>query len=381
MLADLRQRQAIRDLRAVETLNHKQQTKEKGITMAADLVIKNGWVVTPTETFKGGVAITNEKIVAIGADDSLPQGKEEIDVKGKHILPGIIDGHVHFREPGMTHKEDFQTGSTAAVCGGITSVVDMPNTVPPTADAEQVKVKQQLGEARSLVDFGVTGVVVQTNTKDILPMAGAGAIGFKIFFGETIGNLPFPDDGMCMEAFDYIAQSKLPLGIHAENRQIMAYCTNKLKTEGKNDARYWEASRPDICEAESVHHALFFAETFGTKLHVFHMSSKQAAFMVRDAKARGLRVTAETGPHYLLREPNDMDNVGSLVENEPAGAHQGPRRRALAGAARRLRRYHWPPTTRRTPSTKKARTSTASSPSRRSGIASPDSAASRPAFH
>ena len=187
-------------------------------------------MVTPEETFKGGVAISNEKIVAIGADDSLPQGKEEIDVKGKHILPGLFDGHVHFREPGMTHKEDFTTGSTAAVCGGITTVVDMPNTVPPTADAEQVKVKKELGEAKSLVDFGITGVVVQTNTKDILPMAAAGAIGYKIFFGETIGNLPFPDDGMCVEAFDYIAQSKLPLGIHAENRQIMAYCTNKLKT-------------------------------------------------------------------------------------------------------------------------------------------------------
>ena len=113
--------------------------------MAADLVIKNGWVVTPGETFKGGVAISNEKFVAIGTDDQLPQGKEEIDVKGKHILPGIIDGHVHFREPGMTHKEDFTTGSTAAVCGGVTFVVDMPNTVPPTADAEQVKIKQQLG--------------------------------------------------------------------------------------------------------------------------------------------------------------------------------------------------------------------------------------------
>ena len=347
--------------------------------MAADLVIKNGWVVTPDATFKGGVAISNEVIVAIGADDSLPQGKEEVDVKGKHILPGLFDGHVHFREPGMTHKEDFNTGSTAAVCGGITTVVDMPNTVPPTADAEQVKVKKELGEAKSLVDFGITGVVVQTNTKDILPMAAAGAIGYKIFFGETIGNLPFPDDGMCVEAFDYIAQSKLPLGIHAENRQIMAYCTNKLKQENKNEARYWEASRPDICEAESVHHALFFAETFGTKLHVFHMSSKQAAYMVRDAKARGLRVTAETGPHYLLREPNDMDKVGSLLEDESAGSHPRSRGSSMARSARRLRRYAWRPIIRRTRSMKKDRISTASSPSRRSGIASPVSAASRPA--
>src|SRR6266481_7760225 len=203
--------------------------------MAADRVIKNGWVVTPTETFKGGVAISNEVIVAIGADDSLPQGKEEIDVKGKHILPGLFDGHVHFREPGMTHKEDFTTGSTAAVCGGITTVVDMPNTVPPTADAEQVKVKKELGEAKSLVDFGITGVVVQTNTKDILPMAGAGAIGYKIFFGETIGNLPFPDDGMCQIVFPNITKSGVPLCVHAENRQIQHFWTNKLKAEGKND--------------------------------------------------------------------------------------------------------------------------------------------------
>ena len=144
----------------------------------------------------------------------------------------------------MTHKEDFTTGSTAAVCGGITSRRRHAEHRSPDRRCRASENKQQLGEAKSLVDFGVTGVVVQTNTKDILPMAAAGAIGFKIFFGETIGNLPFPDDGMCMEAFDYIAQSKLPLGIHAENRQIMAYCTNKLKTEGKNDARYWEASRP-----------------------------------------------------------------------------------------------------------------------------------------
>ena len=83
--------------------------------MAADLVIKNGWVVTPEANFKGGGAISNGTIVAIGADDSLPQAKEEIDVKGKHILPGIIDGHVHFREPGMTHKEDFTTGSNGSL--------------------------------------------------------------------------------------------------------------------------------------------------------------------------------------------------------------------------------------------------------------------------
>jgi dihydroorotase len=285
--------------------------------MKVDLVVKNGLVVTPEETFKGGVAISAEKFVAIGVDDSLPEGTEVIDANGKHILPGIIDAHVHFREPGMTYKEDFASGSTAAVCGGITTVVDMPNVIPPTADAEQVRVKQRLAEKTSLVDFGILGVVVQTNSEHILPMAEAGAIGYKIFFGETIGNLPFPDDGMCLEVFANIAKSGLRLGIHAENRQIQHYWTNKLKAEGKTDPIYWEQSRPYLCEAESVAHALFFAEAFGTKLHIFHMSSKQAAYMVRDAKAEGLRVTAETGPHYLLREPKDMAEVGPLLKMNP----------------------------------------------------------------
>src|SRR2546428_6617569 len=276
-----------------------------GKLMKADLVIKNGSIVTPEATLQGGVAIADGKIVAIGASDTLPDGKRIIDASGLHILPGLIDAHVHFRDPGVTHKEDFSTGSTAAVCGGITTVIDMPNQIPPTENAEQVDVKRKTGESKSLCDFAVLGVVHQTNADDILPMAKRGAIGYKIFFGETIGNLPFPDDGMCLEAFSNIGKSQLPLGIHAENRQIMTYYTNKLKSEGKNDPVHWEASRPNICEAESVHHALFFAELFNTKLHVYHMSSKQAAWMVRDAKAKGLRVTAETGPHYLLREPKD----------------------------------------------------------------------------
>ncbi|MGH7830424.1 MAG: amidohydrolase family protein, partial [Candidatus Binatia bacterium] len=131
--------------------------------MSADLVIKNGRVVTPQETFKGGVAIRDGVFVAIGTDDILPQAKEEIDAKGRHILPGIIDGHVHFREPGLGYKEDFTTGSTAAVCGGVTTVMDMPNVNPPTADAEKVREKIKLAEGRFLTDYGFYGVVVQTN--------------------------------------------------------------------------------------------------------------------------------------------------------------------------------------------------------------------------
>jgi dihydroorotase len=285
--------------------------------MKADLVIKNGWIVTPEATTQGGVAIADGKFVAIGTSETLPEGKQVIDANGLHILPGIIDAHVHFRDPGVTHKEDFGTGSTAAVCGGVTTIVDMPNQLPPTENAEQVGVKKKIGESKSLCDFAVLGVVHQTNADDILPMANAGAIGYKIFFGETIGNLPFPDDGMCIDVFSNITKSGVPLCVHAENRQIQHYWTNKLKAEGKNDPIYWESSRPYLCEAESVAHVIFLAENFGTMLHIVHTSSKQAAQLIKEAKARGLRVTAETCPHYLLREGDEMAKIGPLLKMNP----------------------------------------------------------------
>jgi len=285
--------------------------------MSADLVIKNGWVVTPERTFKGGVAIVDGKIASVGPDDTLPGGKQELDTKGKHILPGIIDGHVHFREPGLTHKEDFGSGSSAAVCGGVVMVVDMPNTVPPVTGPDQVLEKQRLAEEKSLVDFGITGVIIGSNLPQIMPMARAGALGFKIFFGETTGNLPCPDDGLCTEIFPMVTDSKLPLSIHAESREIMAYHMARLKAEGKNDPIFWESSRPEICETASVARALFFAETFGTRLHILHMSSKQATRMVRDAKARGVRVTAETTPHHLLRDSREMEKFGPLLKINP----------------------------------------------------------------
>lgn len=285
--------------------------------MKADLVLKNGWVVTPEAASRGGVAISDGKFVAIGADEALPEGRRVIDVEGNHILPGLIDAHVHFRDPGVTHKEDFGTGSTAAVCGGVTTVIDMPNQIPPTENAEQVAVKRKIAETKSLCDFAILGVIHQTNVSEIQSMADAGVIGYKIFFGETIGNLPYPDDGMCMEVFPAITNSKVPVCVHAENRQIQHYWTNKLKAEGKTDPIFWEQSRPYLCESVSVAHIIFLAETFGTMLHIVHASSKQTAELVKAAKARGLRVTAETAPHYLLRDASDLAQVGPLLKMNP----------------------------------------------------------------
>ncbi|OLD10022.1 MAG: hypothetical protein AUJ06_02915 [Chloroflexi bacterium 13_1_40CM_3_70_6] len=158
-------------------------------------------MVTGHATFAADIAIADEKIAALGAPGTLSAQAEEVyDAKGRYVLPGVIDGHVHFREPGLEYKEDFGSGSLAAVMGGVTSVVEMPNTKPPTDRPENVRLKQRLAEEKSYCDFGIIGVVVQENIDQIEPMAAAGVVGYKCFLGETIGNIPAPDDGMLLRS-------------------------------------------------------------------------------------------------------------------------------------------------------------------------------------
>jgi dihydroorotase len=285
--------------------------------MKADLVVKNGVLVTPEATLKAGVAITGGKIVAVARDEDLPEGKEVIDVKGNYILPGLIDGHVHFRDPGLTYKEDFETGSMAAACGGITCVIDMPNTKPICGDVASFKEKKEIAESKSWVDFGLIGVIIGENIPQIVPMADAGVVGFKIFMGETVGAIPAPDDGAILEALGYVAKAKRRVGVHAENNQIMQHLIKKLKAAGRTDPLAHVEARPNIAEAESISKIILLAEATGAKVHIYHMSSKEGVDLVKTGKERGIDVTAETGPHYLLMEDKDMLKLKSILKMNP----------------------------------------------------------------
>lgn len=285
--------------------------------MKADLVVKNGLLVTPEATVKAGVAISDGKIVAVARDEDLPEGKEVIDAKGNYILPGVIDGHVHFRDPGLTYKEDFETGSMAAACGGVTCVIDMPNTKPICGDVESFTEKKQIAESKSWVDFGLIGVIIEENIDKIIPMAEAGVVGFKIFMGETVGAIPAPDDGAIVDALKYVAQVKRRVGVHAENNQIMQYLIKKLKAAGRTDPLAHVEARPNLAEAESISKIILFGRATGCKIHIYHMSSKEGVDLVKAGKETGVDVTAETGPHYLLMEDKDMLKLGSMLKMNP----------------------------------------------------------------
>ena len=268
--------------------------------MTADLVLRHGLVVTPTATFRGGVAIHRGRIVAVGEDSALPSGSTVIDVGGKVITPGLLDFHVHFREPGLTHKEDFASGSTAAVMGGITCVLDMPNTKPPTSTPEVVAQRAAAIAEKSYCGVVLVGVVVQENVEQIAPMAAAGVVGFKVFLGETIGSLPAPDDGMLVDALAEVAKTGLRIGFHAENNQILQHRARQMRATGRQDMAAFLESRPALCEAEAIQRVALFAKYTGAKIHIYHLSSKDGAQMVREWKDKGVDITTETCPHYLF---------------------------------------------------------------------------------
>ena len=285
--------------------------------MAVDLVVKNGTVVTSTGRFRGGIAIDGGVIVAVAGDEGLPSAERTIDATGLYVLPGAINPHVHFREPGLEYKEDFTTGSTAAVMGGICTVVDMPNTKPPTADPEGVMLKRRLIEEKSYCDIGILGVVIQENVDQIPAMDEAGVCGYKVFLGETIGNIPAPDDGMMLEGLKEIAETGLRIGFHAENNEIMQHLIRKFKEEGRKDPQAHVDSRPPLAEVESIQRMGLYAKHCGTRIHIFHLSSRDGLDMIDEWRAKGVDITTETGAHYVFKKAEDMDDTGVRLRMNP----------------------------------------------------------------
>lgn len=283
----------------------------------ADLVIKNGTIVTESFTFEGAVAVNNGKISSITSNENAPSANKVIDAKGLHILPGVIDVHVHFRDPGYTYKEDFGSGSAAAAAGGVTLIFDMPNNSPPPKNVDALNQKIEAAK-KAVVDYGLYGLLTENNLSDIAPLAEAGVIGYKCFMGETVGAIPPPNDGEMLDQFAVVSKANLRVSVHAENDPILKYRIKKLRSEGRGDAHAHYESRPHVVEEEAVRRAILYAAESKTKLHIAHLSGSRALAAVAEAKRRYQPVTAETGPHYLLLDDEQYVKIGSLMKMNPS---------------------------------------------------------------
>jgi dihydroorotase len=286
--------------------------------VTADLVICNGSLVTPDTVIEASIAIKDGKVLAVGDLEAMPLARELFDAGGLHVLPGAIDDHVHFRDPGYPHKEDWESGTAAAAFGGVTCVFDMPNTIPPTGTAEILAAKHAIAAAKAHVDFGLYGLLGDDTIAHVPDLVAGGVIGFKLYMGNTFGKIPSPDTGATLECFEVAAATGKRVSLHAENNDIMERRQKRLMAAGKRDQWAHLAARPNVVAVEAVSRAAILAEWTGARIHVLHISTADELRPLREAKARGVDITGETCPHYLMLSTEDYKRVpGVMAVNPP----------------------------------------------------------------
>jgi dihydroorotase len=303
------------------------------MTITADLVIANGTVVSPDAARPASIAIKNGTVIAVGAAEAMPPAKETLDASDLYVLPGAIDVHVHFRDPGYPHKEDFSTGTAGAAFGGVTTVFDMPNTVPPTGTGKILAEKHAMAAAAAHVDFGLYGLLGENTIEHVGDLVAGGVIGFKLYMGNTFGNIPSPSTGAMLEGFEVVAATGKRISLHAETASIMARREARMTAAGRRDPLAHLAARPAVVAVEAVARAAIVAEWTGARIHILHISSADELRPLAEAKARGVDITGETCPHYLMLSSDDYARFAGIIRVNPPVReihHQAPLWQALA---------------------------------------------------
>ena len=283
-----------------------------------DLILRNGTLVTTEGPEEADLAVADEKIAELSPEIE-GSSREEIDASGLHVFPGAIDAHAHFNEPGRTRWEGFATGTRALAAGGVTSCVEMPlNAYPPTCDAESLDAKLALAQRSSLVDFALYGGLVPGNLDRLSELAEGGVSGFKAFMSAT-GTLDFQaaDDLTLYEGMASAAELGVPVLVHAENREITDSLAGRAIRTLRTTARDYLDSRPVVAELEAIGRAILFAGETGCSLHVVHVSTGRGVALVAAARERGVDVTCETCPHYLLLTEEDVVEMGAVAKCAP----------------------------------------------------------------
>ena len=284
-----------------------------------DLIVRHGSIVTPDGVRRADLGVAAGRIVNVAASIADSAG-EEIDATGLHVFPGILDAHVHFNEPGRTEWEGLATGSTALAAGGGTWFCDMPlNSTPPVIDAASFEDKRRLAEQKSVVDFSLWGGLVPGNLDRLAELRDAGAIGLKAFMcGSGIDEFPGVTDAATLrEGMKRAAALGLLVAVHAEDEAMAQKLTAAARQRGAVDPRSWLATRPVEVELAAIRTATELAGETRCALHIVHVSSPEGIALVSEAKKHGVDVTAETCPHYLLLNEEDVVRLGAVAKCTP----------------------------------------------------------------
>ncbi len=292
--------------------------------MTADLKLINGKIFFRGELIKANLEINNGKISSIGSNNS-NEAEKTIDLENKLILPGMIDEHVHFRDPGYTHKANFETESKAAAMGGITTVYEMPNTKPPVTNVKRFEEKKETVDKKSYIDYALFAQIDQESveTDDIKKLNKKGVIGYKIFMIPSGGGKDaIAHLGKIYTAMEKVKETNKPILFHTEKNELLEKFTEKAEKEDKSKLSYHMKSRPPIVEETAALELIRMNEEINGKLLFPHTSSKGVVEAACRSRSKGNQVYIETAPQYLLLTENDLKDKGPFYKFNPPARNQ-----------------------------------------------------------
>ena len=281
-------------------------------------LIKNANIVNENNTFMGDVLIENEIIKQIAKDISAPQNAEVIEANGKTLIPGFIDDQVHFREPGLTHKANIATESKAAVAGGITTFIEMPNTVPQATTQELLEDKFKIASKDSYANYSFMFGGTNDNLEELLKTDPKKVAGIKLFLGSSTGNMLVDDEAVLEKIF---SSTKMIISVHCEDEATIRKNTAAYKEKFGDDIpiKYHPIIRSEEACYLSSSKAIELAKKTGARLHIFHLSTEKETHLFRnDIPLEEKQITAEVCIHHLWFSDKDYAEKGTHIKWNPA---------------------------------------------------------------
>ncbi|MCE5347169.1 MAG: dihydroorotase [Bacteroidales bacterium] len=286
----------------------------------SSILIKNATIVNEGRSFRSDLLIKDELISAIGSTDNLnvPSGTKRIDATGLLLIPGVIDDQVHFREPGLTYKADIYSESRAAVAGGVTSFMDMPNTNPQTVTIDILNEKYRIGSENSLANYSFYIGATNTNLNEVMKADSSEVCGIKVFMGSSTGNMLVDNENALKELF---AKALLPIAAHCEDEPTIR--RNSEIYRGKYGENVPIKMHPLIRSRKacflSSSLAVNLAREYNTRLHILHLSTADEMKLFRNnLPLKQKRITGEVCVHHLWFEDSMYDELGTLIKWNPA---------------------------------------------------------------
>lgn len=286
--------------------------------MSFDKLLVNGTIVTPFGRYQGAIGIKNGKIACIAEEQADYKATEIIDVSGKYILPGVIDGHNHFQDPGFTQREDIEHATAACAAGGITTAISHPMNVPAIVDLESYKANMQAYEHRSIIDYGIHGGGTADNIEKIEELwQRTGATSIKMFMCFSVKEFPYVRDDALYAILEKLSKYNGLAMLHCENEDLIKLMEKRMQNEGRKDPLAYNLSRPEMAEIEAIRRAIFMLEKTGAKALILHVTSAEGLKEIKKARQRGVKVWAESCPHFFTFIREDMNELGPYLKFSP----------------------------------------------------------------